>query len=268
MTKKISIILAMAIMFAASAASAEVRTLPTDTLKSGQVEAQVQYQHHDTRIESSLGTFKQKTELVDTALGFGITDRLKLYGGVPFYVNVRAEMNGSSATTNGIGDSFVGIRYRILDQDCDFMGMSVGVESMLNTGARRLSSDSYIVAPYAAISKKFHRFVPYGLFAGEYATKDESATFVVAGGFQYRFPRVVLDARGTGIFFGGGTNSTTPSRTWNLDIRSHIRLVDGIYLVPDVGMSVTSSSTDKVDPTVRYDSATNYNAGIGLYFLY
>lgn len=267
MINKTVCILALMLLFTSSA-MAEIRTLPTDTLKSGQIEGEIFYEHIDSRMDTSLGEFKQKSNITSFGVGVGVTNKFKLYGELPYYVTNKGTLGGNSVSTDGFGDAAVGARYRILDNDCDAVGLSVGIESLLDSGAKGVSSRTYVVAPYVAVSKTFKRVVPYVQVAAGYSTRDESASLFGSGGFQYRLPRVVFDARATGLFNGGGKNSTTSFNVWGASLRSHIRIVEHLYAVPFIGMSLSSASQDKQNPSITYDGATAYNGGFGLYWLY
>lgn len=267
MITKIACILALSLVFAASA-MAEVRTLPTDTLKEAQFEGEIDYGYTESRMDTSLGKYTQKSHSASVAAAVGITNKLKLYGQLPYYFDSKGKLASSSISNDGFGDAVVGLRYRILDKECDPVGLSVGVESLLDSGAKGVGSKTYVVAPYVAVSKVYKRVVPYIQIAAEYATRDESASLYGAGGFQYRLPRVVFDARATGLFNGGGKNSTTAFNVWGASLRTHIRVVDHLYVVPSFGIALTSASQDKLNPSVTYDGATTYSGGFGLYFLY
>lgn len=267
MKNKITSILALSLLFASSA-MAEIRTLPTETLKSGQFEGEITYQHNDSRMDTSLGEFKQKSDTTSISVGVGLTNKVKLYGELPYFITNKGTLNGNSMSKNGFGDAAVGLRYRILDNDCDPVGLSVGIESLLDSGAKGVGYKTYVVAPYVAVSKTYKRVVPYVQVAAEYSTRDESASMFGSAGFQYRLPRVVFDARATGLFNGGGKNTTTAFNTWGASVRTHIRIIDHLYAVPFGGISLSSASQDKLNPSVTYDGATTYTGGFGLYWLY
>lgn len=270
------VLLALAVVAAsAGGAGAETALLPTEALKPGHVEFQVDYSWERWRPNLRAdGDAKLKNETLSSTatFGVGVAKGLQLNVSVPYIWKERAKAEGQGeegylVDRDGIGDITVGGFVSIGERKK--LLASIGLDVKLDTapvGEGGLGKVEY--TPQVGVSYGMGHAIPYITYRPTFRTdeKNKDTSHEVIIGSEFEISQMhTLDAK---LFAEVGETEAAAGRM-GLDLAAYLGITNNIYLLPRASVFyVTPTRVESEIDEVRAGDTIGYGAGLALYVTY
>jgi hypothetical protein len=267
---KVVVLTALLSLFAATSAFAEHKLLVTAVPNPGSFEARLDASYSRAEFKNDLDE-----KLVDERSGAaltvaaGVIEGLKLSASLPYTFAQHAE----GTSIDGFGDLTLGARYALTKSLVKLpFDAAFGIDWKLASAsdkAGRPGTGRNDYAPYLAISKNHHVYIPYFKYQPEFIVKEHAGQTIhnLTLGTEIEFSHhysldVALKAA-----LNNAHEGLKSSNDYEVEVAPYINLAKNIYLLPKVAYKFIGDIEDTAG-TKLVKNAGEYTVGVGVYCLF
>lgn len=268
--KKAVVFSALLSLFASTSALAEHKLLVTDVPNPGSFETRLDVSYSKAQWKNDLDEkiADEKTGAAVTVAA-GVVEGLKLSASLPYTIAQHAE----GTSIDGFGDITLGARYALTKSLVKLpFDAAVGLDWKLasadsNPGRPGTGRNDY--APYLAVSKNHHVYIPYFKYQPEFIVKEHAGQTIhnLTAGAEIEFSHHYSLDVAVKASLNGSHEGLKSSNDYEAEIAPYINLKKNIYLIPKVAYKVIGDVEDTAGVKV-VKSADEYTVGIGVYCLF
>ncbi|HZV82093.1 MAG TPA: hypothetical protein VFF53_08005, partial [Geobacteraceae bacterium] len=202
-------------------------------------------------------------------VGVGVADGLKLSVSLP-YTFVQHE---DGVKRDGFGDITLGARYiptkSLVKLPFD---AAVGIDwktTSASTGEEDEGTGRNDYAPYLAVSRNYHTFIPYVKYQPEFIVKEHRGQTIhnLTAGAEIEFSHHYSLDVSVKASANGRSEGVKSSNDVEFEVVPYINVAKNLYLLPRVAYKIIGDQST-VDGLASIKDADEYTLGLGVYYLF